>query len=956
MLKGIVLYIAMAYTLCLHTNAQQVSLFQSITTRDGLPSNYVFDAMEDVNGLLWIGTDKGLARYDGFRWQLFNTDNGLPGNYIGMIKPAGENGLWLGISAKGLYYYNTSRNNCTFVTSNYLTHYFQTDHKGNLFLYQRDNTNAAFIKAGWISPDNPATVNPAFSFNERATKYYACADFRKRKVLLLLPQRHKPTKADKFTVYPGWNADTISVTACDRAINSPVEDNIYADATTLTFYENSKEVRKVVLFDTSNQYLNTLRYQNQTVAWNEKDGLYLIGDKGTIKHYTDKDGLASNMVTDVHVLKNGRLLVSTLGGGLSYKLPEGNALLNTGGMAVKGLAQKKDYLLAVLENKVLRFGLRQKDITLYPTADKQIQSIDVIDNTIFISSLRGLSVNREADNTLQQIKSVPIGAGICNVIKVNGRLLAGSYGINVVELKGSSLIRDTATPFVSEKIQAFSNGFASYNYEDGLQFTFNNGAKVNLSEKNGLPSNAVYHVHENKDTFWISTQKGVAAYSNGKVVKTIGPADGLLGNRCVFSFHDSSNNFWILTDKYLGKFTGKKVITNISLPVKDGANDFIQHALFNPEYNTLVTGTQKNICITQLNAIGWEPMVPKPLLKKIIKNGEEITNRSFEIPLNYSQLVFEFNPYFANPFGKSSIFYKLKGQDETFYELRDSLSIHFSKLRSGRYQLVAKAINEDGIESEEILLCTFRVKKPFLQTGWFILLIILASGFLAHIIATAYQKNKQRQKEQERKLEQQLINERERISRELHDNLGSSLVTIIAQSDNIETKLRYNQADDALKKIQELSDQSRDTMNILRETIWAVQEQSHSFESFVNRIRDYLQRSFAVTSIECNCDAEGSLEKPLSPEQTLNLFRSIQECTQNIIKHSGATASSYLFLGDSDKATVIIKDNGKGFDTNKAYSSNGIKNITNRIKEIQGKAEIISGPNTGTTITIKIPV
>ena len=265
-------------------------------------------------------------------------------------------------------------------------------------------------------------------------------------------------------------------------------------------------------------------------------------------------------------------------------------------------------------------------------------------------------------------------------------------------------------------------------------------------------------------------------------------------------------------------------------------------------------------------------------------------------------------------------------------------------------------MNEEGVESETKVLCSFTVTSPFWQSNWFILFSVLASGLAAHTIATAYQKRKQKQKERELKLEQQLLNERERISRELHDNLGSSLVTIIAQSDNIETKLRLNQPAEALKKVQELNDQSRETMNILRETIWAVQEESHSFQSFTSRIQDYLQRTFSVTTIECNCDVSGTLTKDLSPEQTLNLFRCIQECTQNIIKHSDATIANYSFAGIGEKLSISINDNGKGFDSEKKYSSNGIRNIHTRIKELNGKSEIFSEYNNGTSINLEINV
>lgn len=106
MRRAIVSYVIIILCVCNHVKGQQVSLFQSITKKEGLPSNYVLSVSEDENGFLWLGTDKGLAQYDGFRWQTFNTDNGMPGNYVRMILPDNHRGLWLGLSVKGLFHYD----------------------------------------------------------------------------------------------------------------------------------------------------------------------------------------------------------------------------------------------------------------------------------------------------------------------------------------------------------------------------------------------------------------------------------------------------------------------------------------------------------------------------------------------------------------------------------------------------------------------------------------------------------------------------------------------------------------------------------------------------------------------------------------------------------------------------------------------------------------------------------
>lgn len=117
-----------------------------------------------------------------------------------------------------------------------------------------------------------------------------------------------------------------------------------------------------------------------------------------------------------------------------------------------------------------------------------------------------------------------IGAGVSSVIKFGDKYYAGSYGSHIWEQAGKYQNRyegSTLSMTVSEKLLPFSNCFAALNYEDGVQFIYPNQKYIMLTNKDGLPANAVYDVHEYKDTFWISTANGIAAYTNGKVVKHI---------------------------------------------------------------------------------------------------------------------------------------------------------------------------------------------------------------------------------------------------------------------------------------------------------------------------------------------------------------------------------------------------------------------------------------------------
>lgn len=947
-LQGIVSYLFLLL-FSTQTISAQVSVFQTMTTRDGLVSNYVFSACEDENGFLWLGTDKGLARYDGFRWQVFNTDHGLPGNYIAELYSDKNKGLWLLIASKGVYHYNTVSGALRFVTDKNLHHLTQTDKEGNLFYFQY-TPDKAYVEGYEAKPALPEKPTRLFRETPQNRDDYLLTDFARKKIWLA------PGKTARITdLASGWKSDTVRLTLVgENRLLSAVDENIFCSNKALYFINNHIAERKTVVTAAENTYLNMTRFNNQLVACNEKEGVYLIKQDGTVTHYTEANGLSTSLVSRAFVLKSGKLLFCTLGGGICYLLPEGNATVNTGGEAVKGLSQDGNFIYAVYGNTLLRFHRLTHTTETFSLPEKVIQGLDVWNGTVYISTLTGFSSYFITGNKLVKKETVLRYAGVSSVVETGNRLYAGTYGNYIVDYTHiKKPVEDTASFMVNEKIQLIPDGIAAYNHEDGLQLNMADGRKIFLTAKNGLPSNAVYHVQPYRDTLWISTKSGVAAYSGGKIVKTIGPQQGLTGERCIYTFHDKQNRLWILTDKYLGSYDGSRVITYPSVVVKDGSNDYVHTALFNAESNMLFTGTLKNLFVNNLSAVAAGTAAGQPSLEKTIVNGIALSGNQFSIPQQYEELRFVFHPFHVNPFTKARLLFRLEGKDEQFTELKDSLRVSYNKLRSGQYKLIAKLVNEDGVTGEETVLCSFTVKQPFWQKPWFIGLCLLATGLVTYIVVNARQKRLQRQKEKEILLERKLLQERERISRELHDNLGSSLVTIIAQSDNIETKLLYKQPEEALKKVQELGDQSRDTMNILRETIWAVQQESHSYESFTNRIRDFLQRTYSVTQIECSCEVSGQLHNNLSPEQVLHLFRCIQECTQNIIKHSGAGKAGYSFLANNRSLVIKIRDNGKGFDAGKTYTSNGIRNMHARIAELNGHVEILSGNGTGTLITFE---
>ena len=92
------------------TYAQESSIFETVTENEGLPSNYIFQVVQDENDIIWAGTDKGLTKFENGKWNTFTTDDGLPGNYVNKLLSDQNGGLLLYFSENGLYYFDISKN------------------------------------------------------------------------------------------------------------------------------------------------------------------------------------------------------------------------------------------------------------------------------------------------------------------------------------------------------------------------------------------------------------------------------------------------------------------------------------------------------------------------------------------------------------------------------------------------------------------------------------------------------------------------------------------------------------------------------------------------------------------------------------------------------------------------------------------------------------------------------
>lgn len=226
------------------------------------------------------------------------------------------------------------------------------------------------------------------------------------------------------------------------------------------------------------------------------------------------------------------------------------------------------------------------------------------------------------------------------------------------------------------------------------------------------------------------------------------------------------------------------------------------------------------------------------------------------------------------------------------------------------------------------------------------------------------QKFKNKQQEQEFQLknaitkietQNKLQKQRLAISRDLHDNIGAQLTFIISSIDNI--KYAFSIKDLKLnQKLGTISEFTKATILELRDTIWAMNSNEITFEDLHSRILNFMEKAQQLQeNINFKFIIHPNLEKiKLSSVVGMNLYRTIQEAVNNAIKHALPKNISIEINSQNQFITILIADDGIGFNEEFISKGNGLLNMEKRIEEIGGSIHFGKNENGGTQINIQL--
>lgn len=196
--------------------------------------------------------------------------------------------------------------------------------------------------------------------------------------------------------------------------------------------------------------------------------------------------------------------------------------------------------------------------------------------------------------------------------------------------------------------------------------------------------------------------------------------------------------------------------------------------------------------------------------------------------------------------------------------------------------------------------------------------------------------------------------ERKRIAAELHDNIGTQLGFVSRKIENYNSK-KWTDPQTERRLLEEISSASRRTIGDLRETIWALKKEQVDFRELADRLKLFLRRQFEdqqETQIDISEDIRHAIV--LSPVESLNVFRIVQEALHNASMHAKATKVKLSFASDDkENWRIEIEDNGVGFDEAQTFEDHyGMDNMRERARESGLRLQIKSGKNSGTCISL----
>ena len=301
--------------------------------------------------------------------------------------------------------------------------------------------------------------------------------------------------------------------------------------------------------------------------------------------------------------------------------------------------------------------------------------------------------------------------------------------------------------------------------------------------------------------------------------------------------------------------------------------------------------------------------------------------------------------------------WKLEGADEEWVYSKGNYNFAtYSTLRPGKYTFRVTSCNISGNWDKTGASFVFTILPPWYQTWWFNLVMGFATLSLVWYFIQMRTKRLLDIQKTEIEKEKAVENERYRISRDMHDDLGSGLSAIHLLSNFLKNETLDENSHQQIEKI---ANSSTELNQKLREIVWSMNPGHDYVQNLADFIRRYVSDLSSIhKNVELSFQTINGLPDINIPKMTQKeIFLCVKEAVHNAIKHSGAKNINTTLQMSENELKVVVFDDGKGFDPESALhrGGQGLRNIEERMKSIHGKVhyQMLNGCRMELTMPLK---
>ncbi len=895
------------------------------TSLQRMPNFLVWDIMIDKNDLVWIASDvHEFCSYDArrdtftyYNWPGFARSNPLIKQYkyksIQKFSAKSEHEFWLGTTT-GLVLLNTNTKQFSFIGS------------GGYYAYVIGMVYDPVIKRVFISTEN----GKLFSYDETENKYSE----------IFADEAQYPST---IFIQPGQNEiwmpsenGLIKISNDRNKIwlerNIPQLTGTLLSGGTMSVYTDDNHIRWVAtkngisIFDpsaTHSAFLPLLPVSDKE-SINNMGGVFY--DDSSQCYFVCSLNPAAVFIINKETGQINKILTDANGNRLQF--------------CINIEKDRQNNLWLLTDNHVYTYNRKTRKFVLFPTPNNGTKM-----------TFRDMLHDEEGNYWF-----APYNGGLLYYSMVQKKFIVPKDS----SLKRIKNITGLSTLAKKEEILIGSFGVGIYNYN---LFT---GKKVHYYNKKGAEAySPLFLINDiDKDangTLWVATSSGgVFRYNPGmpyeKAFTQFDMRTGFTNNNILSVCSDDDSTLWFLSGNGISAMNTKgqflfdlkdELAFNFSSYTSD--NIYPHDIYFSSPNKELLVGVGGGLLIHSLKQkinIASFPIV----ITNIKSSGKTLTDLQIEgattlrIPYRSNAIVFEFaGLYYGNHAG--IVFeYKLHGYDEDWVKANKNFEAGYQNLPPGKYSFYVRAREKGGIVISERQGYSFKIIPAFWQTWWFYLLI--GASITAGIyVLFRYRLNQKLQ----------LFEMRNRISQDLHDEIGASMSGINLLSQVAAEKLKYNKPEEAAEYLVKVKNYTQDVIEKLSDMVWVFNPQNDSIEKLLQRLKSFALSIAVSKNIQVHFETDKESEMiNVSIRQRKAIYLISKEAINNSFKYAACSNIYYSLKNIRSKWQLRIRDDGKGFIPAENKKGNGLKNMQARADEIGAILNIQSQKGSGTIIKLEL--